>query len=438
MTDARDFDRLAAAYLADGPTQLADRVLDAALDEVHLTSQRRVTRGVPWRFPIMNGLHVSGWRTNVVAIGLLGLLVIVISMSAAMAGSALFDRAVDPVAPAEPIVWTPARLEQDWPGPLRSEPFLGGPVVQFVPGPESMWDRAAGRWQGLQYDDPVGDVGAEVPWLDIAKVGHGGSGPPVFGLHLAGDLPATVPDPATMWIAYGVVLDTSGDGVPDVRIGMDRSGAGHRAWRTDLATSETAVRVWPRDASSGDFVGVGGILDWYCPGVDSGTPKVAQLYYRARAGEPMPRWYGWASMIEGGRVVATDFAPDVGWLEEPPMPAVTRPQTIVGRTWTLREDIAGSNGPSILRQTFVMTPDGRISIDAGCTQAVGTAFAERGVLRVSDLTVTRLPCSPEVAELDAKFMAFLTAADITYRIEPSFGLLELYSGSDVLQLEPPR
>jgi hypothetical protein len=36
-----DFDRHAEAWLADGPTELADRVLDAALREVHLTHQRR-------------------------------------------------------------------------------------------------------------------------------------------------------------------------------------------------------------------------------------------------------------------------------------------------------------------------------------------------------------------------------------------------------------
>ena len=43
-----DFDRLAAAWLADGPTELADRVLDDALREVHRTHQRR-RLVVPWR-----------------------------------------------------------------------------------------------------------------------------------------------------------------------------------------------------------------------------------------------------------------------------------------------------------------------------------------------------------------------------------------------------
>jgi len=33
------------------------------------------------------------------------------------------------------------------------------------------------------------------------------------------------------------------------------------------------------------------------------------------AGASMPeRLYAWASVIQGGRVVATDYAPDTGWL----------------------------------------------------------------------------------------------------------------------------
>jgi hypothetical protein len=53
MSTNRDFDRIAGAWLAEGPSELADRVLDAALDEVHLTNQRRRI-AVPWRLPPMN------------------------------------------------------------------------------------------------------------------------------------------------------------------------------------------------------------------------------------------------------------------------------------------------------------------------------------------------------------------------------------------------
>jgi len=53
MTLDREFDRIASAWLADGPTELSDRVLDAVVDEVHSTRQRRAVRA-PWRFPTMS------------------------------------------------------------------------------------------------------------------------------------------------------------------------------------------------------------------------------------------------------------------------------------------------------------------------------------------------------------------------------------------------
>jgi len=54
MTE-NDFDRTARLWLQDGPSQLADRVLEAALDEIHATRQRRAW----WparRFPSMGNV----------------------------------------------------------------------------------------------------------------------------------------------------------------------------------------------------------------------------------------------------------------------------------------------------------------------------------------------------------------------------------------------
>ena len=53
MTTDRDFDLITTAWLAAGPDQLPDRVVDAVAAEIHLTRQRRATR-VPWRFPTMS------------------------------------------------------------------------------------------------------------------------------------------------------------------------------------------------------------------------------------------------------------------------------------------------------------------------------------------------------------------------------------------------
>jgi len=53
MNGKSDFDRIAQSWLQDGPTQMPDRSLQAALDEVHVTSQQRF--GAARRTFIMNG-----------------------------------------------------------------------------------------------------------------------------------------------------------------------------------------------------------------------------------------------------------------------------------------------------------------------------------------------------------------------------------------------
>jgi hypothetical protein len=53
MNGNTDFDRIAQSWLQDGPTEMADRSLQAALDEVHVTSQQRF--GAARRTFSMNG-----------------------------------------------------------------------------------------------------------------------------------------------------------------------------------------------------------------------------------------------------------------------------------------------------------------------------------------------------------------------------------------------
>jgi hypothetical protein len=52
MTDQRELDRILGAFFADGQDELADRVIDAALDQVDHTRQRHVMR-MPQRFQTM-------------------------------------------------------------------------------------------------------------------------------------------------------------------------------------------------------------------------------------------------------------------------------------------------------------------------------------------------------------------------------------------------
>ncbi|HEX5014421.1 MAG TPA: hypothetical protein VFV72_09720 [Candidatus Limnocylindrales bacterium] len=70
-TTYTDFDRIAEAWLAEGPAQLSDRVLDAALGEVHLAHQRRRRLSVPRRNSTMNKFAALG-AAAVVVLGVVG------------------------------------------------------------------------------------------------------------------------------------------------------------------------------------------------------------------------------------------------------------------------------------------------------------------------------------------------------------------------------
>jgi hypothetical protein len=72
-----EFERVSQAWLAEGPTELADRVLAAALADVHRSHQRRTVFGVPWRFPPVNSiprLLVAAAVIAVIGVGGLALL----------------------------------------------------------------------------------------------------------------------------------------------------------------------------------------------------------------------------------------------------------------------------------------------------------------------------------------------------------------------------
>ena len=71
MSTQRDFDRIAAAWLAEGPTELADRVLGDALAEVHLTHQRRGPFA-PWRYSPVNTFSRAAAAVLVVALAIGG------------------------------------------------------------------------------------------------------------------------------------------------------------------------------------------------------------------------------------------------------------------------------------------------------------------------------------------------------------------------------
>jgi hypothetical protein len=213
-----------------------------------------------------------------------------------------------PSGPAGPLAWSESRLDEDWPAPVRLEP-AGGASVQPMP---------------ITYVDPTGDTGSNVdPWIDIREVRLNDTGTDLW-IELATNLPPVV-DPGELWIAFGLVVDTDRDGVPDLRYGMDNQPitvegelSEHRVWRTDLHTGltvagksygfldETFLHIsWPGEVEQN---GMGALFDFGGGDTTTGAP------FGGRLEGP---FYAWASMIEHGRVVATDYAPDVGWLDPP-------------------------------------------------------------------------------------------------------------------------
>jgi len=179
MSTDRDFDRIAMAWLAEGPDELSDRVLDTVVDRVHLTRQRRVSR-VPWRFPTMT---MPARVAALIAVG-----VLVLAGMAAIAGvgsrstpvestaptSAIASTAVESAAPGSSAVGLPA-LDQTFTSG-RHGYSVGYPTGWTVTPATDPWPQGS---QAPQWGDPNADeikgssLGSTHPSGDIRLIGTG-------------------------------------------------------------------------------------------------------------------------------------------------------------------------------------------------------------------------------------------------------------------------
>jgi hypothetical protein len=225
-------------------------------------------------------------------------------------------------ASAAALTWTQASLSEDWPAPVRAEPAGGASVV---PTPKVWVD---GKLDPkIMHIDPTGDTGSAVlPWVDIRGVRFCGISclTPDLVTH---DRP--IVDPVEQWMAYGVVFDTDRDGVADWRYGVDNLPIDPSGWaanadseqmvRDELAIGAAPFRAWRTDLHTGR-------TEWTAgpPYQMVGKTHFGDSWTRFRFGGDstggfvgerldMP-FYVWTSVIMDGRVVATDYAPDVGWI----------------------------------------------------------------------------------------------------------------------------
>ena len=154
MTTDRDFDRITMAWLADGPEELPDRVLDAVVDEVHLTRQRHGLR-LPWRFPTMT---MPARVAALVAVGAL-ILATLVAVGGAGGGKPAPSPSQAAVAPAP----SPAPTTLETIGIPVLDTAFTSPRNGFSMQVPGIWNLtpATASWQPgttLQWGDPALDA----------------------------------------------------------------------------------------------------------------------------------------------------------------------------------------------------------------------------------------------------------------------------------------
>ena len=201
---------------------------------------------------------------------------------------------------------------------LRSDPI---PIPTGQPGatssPSTFWSPVrAGDNETVHrvrswWDDPVDSPEG---WVDVKRVRFSdNSGEPWWSLELAAKPPSVADREPGLLMAYGVVLETTGDGIADYVVGIDDGGperGDFRVWLTDLATGQTDEQIGPpygfpiefihpleRDSNGRDMV------FWFLRGA---APPGVSL--------ETVRFYAWASAAKNGEIFTTDFAPNAGWL----------------------------------------------------------------------------------------------------------------------------
>jgi hypothetical protein len=190
-----------------------------------------------------------------------------------------------PVSPAVPLVWSPVQ-ERD-----------------------ALTVHRGGTWE-----DPRD---ASVRWVDVTRVRYShADNQPFWSIELAAKPPPPASREPGQLIAHGLVLDTTGDGVADYEVGIDNDApqpGDFHVWITDLATGKTDEQIGPPyglpiefghpHVRSGDLLSPGALYLTFLYGTAPADLDPATV-----------RFYAWASASRDGKVFASDYAPDTGWM----------------------------------------------------------------------------------------------------------------------------
>ena len=187
----------------------------------------------------------------------------------------------------------------------------------------------------LTWQDPLD---APVGWADVKRVVFIPSDSqfrPQWHIELAAKPPLTKDLEPGLLIAYGLVFDTTGDGVADYVVGIDNDApkkGPYRVWVTNLKTGKTDENLGPsyglpiEFSHPDEYDGIerGCFVDGATGrGVcDRPYPPEMRFWflgglYDMGLNPDTVRFYAWTSVTRDGKVVANDYAPDTGWIAAP-------------------------------------------------------------------------------------------------------------------------
>jgi hypothetical protein len=231
--------------------------------------------------------------------GLAGAATVVLVTVSLLGTGAVTDRP-QPVAPRPTQPAPSPTAGADWTGPLRHGATMPSVAMELDDRGRLVWtdgnDASAGG-------------------IDILAVGseHSFGDGDRWTLDLREAPPrASTLDPSSQVIEYGVVLDADADGVADCQIGINNDAPNpgdFRVWVTNLRTGRTQTKVGPNYGYPVEFVHP-----------DEQRADSMSFLFLGHVAEPCSalgtgvRFYAWSSFTEGGRVIAWDYAPDVGWI----------------------------------------------------------------------------------------------------------------------------
>jgi hypothetical protein len=216
MSNKREFEPIARAFMAGGPTQLADRVLESSLAEVHLTRQRRVLVRAPWRTPVMNiYAKLAAAAVVVVAVGALGVWFVSPGSSSAPVGGAPTPSA-SPTASLEssPTPEPTPTFDPEATVPPLSETFTSTRHGISLATPDGWTAQPATEaWDGAafpNYGDPSVDLIYEPVrqgelWLMLASMPLGSVDPDQWPADQLAAAECTMPVPLSVDGASGVI-----------------------------------------------------------------------------------------------------------------------------------------------------------------------------------------------------------------------------------------